>query len=60
MSKNKYSQDVYKMYEHEYNKNILLTKEIKEVKLELATLKYEFKYKFIAIFFIIMYYRDKL
>lgn len=41
--KNKFSNDVYLMYEEEYNKNILLTKKNKNYKLELENLKYELK-----------------
>ncbi len=41
--KSKFSNDVYSMYEEEYNKNILLTKRIKDYKLEIENLKYELK-----------------
>ncbi len=43
--KNKFNNDIYSMYEEEYNKNILLTKKINDYKLELENLKYELKYQ---------------
>ncbi len=42
--KDKFSNNVYSMYEEEYNKNILLTQKNKDYKLELDNLKYELKY----------------
>lgn len=42
--RNKFSNDVYSMYEEEYNKNILLSKKNKSYKLEIDNLKYEIKY----------------
>ena len=44
MSRSKYNNDIYDMYESEYNKNIDLTKENKNLKLEVSTLKYDLKY----------------
>jgi len=41
--KNKFNNDVYSMYEEEYNKNILLIQKNKNCKLELDNLKYELK-----------------
>ena len=44
MSRSKFINDIYDMYEEEYNKNLILTKENKNLKLEISTLKYELKY----------------
>ncbi len=44
MSRSKFNNDIYDMYEEEYNKNIILTKENKSLKLEISTLKYELNY----------------
>ena len=44
MSRSKFNNDIYDMYEEEYNKNLILTKENKNLKLEISTLKYELKY----------------
>ena len=38
------SNDLYKMYEEEYNKVVKLSKENKELKLELSNFKYEYNY----------------
>ncbi len=43
--KNKFNNEIYSMYEKEYNKNILLAKKINDYKLELENLKYELKYQ---------------
>ncbi len=44
MSRSKFDNDIYLMYEKECNKNSLLHKEIKEYKLEIYNLKYELDY----------------
>ena len=44
MSRSKFNNDIYDMYEKEYNKNLILRKENKNLKLEISTLKYELKY----------------
>ena len=44
MSRSKFNNDIYDMYEKEYNKNLILRKENKNLKLEILTLKYELKY----------------
>ena len=44
MSRSKFNNDIYGMYEKEYNKNLILRKENKNLKLEISTLKYELKY----------------
>ena len=44
MSKYKINNDIYDMYEEDYNKNILLSKENKTLRLEIANLKYELDY----------------
>lgn len=44
MSRSKFNNDIYLMYEEEYNKNNLLNKEIKKYKLEISNLKYEIDY----------------
>lgn len=41
MSKNKYNNDIYKMYEEEYNKNFILNNKVKNLKLDNYNLKYE-------------------
>lgn len=45
MSKNNYNNDIYEMYEEECNKNILLSKENWNLRLENSNLKYELQYK---------------
>ena len=44
MSRSKFNNDIYDIYEKEYNKNLILRKENKNLKLEISTLKYELKY----------------
>ena len=44
MSRSKFNNDIYDMYEKEYDKNLILRKENKNLKLEISTLKYELKY----------------
>ena len=43
--KNKFNNDVYTMYEREYNKNNLLLKKMNDYKLEIENLKYELTYQ---------------
>ncbi len=38
-----YNNNLYQMYEEEYNRNIKLSKEIKELKLNNTNLQYELK-----------------
>lgn len=45
MSKNKYNNDIYSMYEEECCKNKELLKVIKNLKLDIENLKYELDYK---------------
>lgn len=45
MKREKYNNDIFKMYEKECNKNKLLNKEIKNYKLEISNLKYELYYQ---------------
>ncbi len=40
----KYNYDIYKMYEEEFNKNILLTKDYKKLKLDYDVLKSDYNY----------------
>ena len=44
MSKNKFNNDIYDMYEKEYDKNKILSKENQTLKLENSNLKYELEY----------------
>lgn len=41
---NKYNNQIYKMYEEEYNKNVALSKENKTLKSKISSLEYELKY----------------
>lgn len=41
---NKYNNEIYKMYEEEYNKNVVLSKEIKTLKTKIASLEYDLNY----------------
>lgn len=44
MKKEKYNNEIYKMYEEEYNKNLILSKEIKILRSEISGLKSELNY----------------
>lgn len=45
MSRSKFNDDIYNMYEEECNKNKILSKELQNIKLENSNLKYELKYQ---------------
>ena len=45
MTKYNYNNDIYSIYEEEYQKNLRLNNEQKSLKLENLNLKYELEYK---------------